>query len=368
MSQARIPGLFWVVFVAASAVTVGSARYTLAHPEEDDFASFHRSGRALMDGNLAGLYHRELDAPGDEPFVRPPAYALLFLPLSRLSLPSAFWGWISFQLLILGCCLFWAQHWIGWQAAALSWFFAPMLLGITHGQDCALILGALVAAYVLHEQDRPILAGIALAAGFVKFHLFLLWPAALIVQRRWRMLAGLAVAGAAGAAASIALVGVQGMEDYGKLLVSGRLSAATPDLRQQYGVAGLWANLHWAPGASLYALIAGIAGLSLYAIGRGGLRALFVVAPISSLAIAPHALYYDPAILLLSLWLALPQPSRSRYLLLGSALIVTLVLSAEAMPPPFPSFGSAGLLVFTVLAGFGALRGHFPDLSKASGV
>lgn len=368
MSQARIPGLFWVVFVAASAVTVGSARYALLHPEENDFASFHRSGRALLDGNLAGLYHRELDAPGDEPFVRPPAYALLFLPLSRLSLPSAFWGWISFQLLILGCCLFWAQHWIGWQAAALSWFFAPMLLGITHGQDCALILGALLAAYVLLEQDRPFLAGIALAAGFVKFHLFLLWPAALIVQRRWRMLAGLAVAAAVGVASSTALVGVQGMEDYGKLLVSGRLSVATPDLRQQYGVAGLWANLHLAPGATLYLVIACVAGLSLYAVGSRGLRALFVVTPFGSLAVAPHALYYDPAILLLSLWLTLTPPSHSRYLWLASALLVTLVLSAEAMPPPFPSFGSAGLLVLTVLAGLGSLRRYFPDLSKPSGV
>ncbi|MBZ5580240.1 MAG: DUF2029 domain-containing protein [Acidobacteriia bacterium] len=343
-------------FTAAALVTTVAARYCFVHPEQNDFASFYSGGHALRVSGLAELYREQLNSPLEQPFVRPPAYALLILPFTYLSFPVAFWLWVGVQLLVFGGCLWWAQDWIGW-AAALSCFFPPMLLGISHAQDSAVMLAAVVAAFAFSRSERPVLAGLALGLGVVKFHLFLLWPAALIVQRRWKMLAGLIATAMAAVVISISLVGVGGLASYGRLLAGGRLSPATPEPLYQYGISGLWANLHIGVGPIMYVVAGGVAGLSLFAVRQRGLHELFVVVPAASLAIAPHVLYYDPSLLLLSLWIGLSLWSPSRFRLFASALAAATVFSAVAMPKPIPLLGSAGLLTALMLACMASMRG-----------
>ncbi len=53
------------------------------------------------------------------------------------------------------------------------------------GRACP--VGVVVASYALAEKGRPV-AGAVLSLGLIKFHLFVLWPVLLAVQKKWRML------------------------------------------------------------------------------------------------------------------------------------------------------------------------------------
>ena len=70
------------------------------------------------------------------------------------------------------------------------------------------MLALFILAFELAERSRWFAAGATLALMLMKFHLILLWPVALLVQRRWRMLAGFCATAAALVAICMALGGI----------------------------------------------------------------------------------------------------------------------------------------------------------------
>jgi hypothetical protein len=249
--------------------------------------------------------------------------------------------WIALQSGIFLYCLYKGQC----RAACL---FPPVILGICHGQDCAFFLGILVLSYVLLRDGRNFAGGSILGLGLLKFHLFLLWPVALAIERRWRALAGFCLAGAVLAALSLLVAGVQGTKDYCALLLSPALANSTPGLAREVGIEGLLANLGLSSSLQL-PLCFVLAAIVLYAVRKATLDRLFMLLPAVSLAIAPHALYYDPTLLLLPFWLGLSSGLNRWFLYVLASPSVFL---APAFSAPWSALSAVALLafIFTALA------------------
>jgi hypothetical protein len=280
------------------------------------------------------------------PFVRPPAYAILMSPLALIPFGAAFAVWICAQWAVfLGC---WAWAWKKFGPEALIWaalyFACP--LGIAHGQDCALYLAILCGAFALGEKNRQFLAGLLLGLGLVKFHLFLVWPLLLLIQRRWRFLAGFTLCGTVQAVVSIAVLGWSGMKAYADFILHLN-SYYAPERNINLNTIFLDLRIPSAPWVLLAS--AAIVALILWCSWKPQpLWVTFALAIGGSLLIGPHAYGYDGAMLLLPFWCVIFR-SQFRIAKLTAATICTpITVAASFSGPPFACWMALLLLIFVV--------------------
>jgi hypothetical protein len=188
---------FWTLL---GSVLVPGARF-------HDFLNLYAGASLARDGVFAAMHSPEVQIQREReyapqlpelvPFVRPPFYAALLAPLAWLPFGAAFWMWLAVQTIVLAGIWAWAFRRWGADALIFGSMYLPTALGIAHGQDCVLILLIVLGVYALARREQYFLSGAVLGLGLIKFHLFMLWPLALLVQKRWRMLAGACVAAAA---------------------------------------------------------------------------------------------------------------------------------------------------------------------------
>jgi alpha-1,2-mannosyltransferase len=200
---------FWILL---GSMVVASARL-------HDFLSFYTGASLARDGVFHGMYMPEVQLqhqreyaqlPELVPYIRPPFYALMLSPLAWLPFGPAFWVWLAAQAAALAGTWAWAFRRWGADALIFGSMYLPTALGIAHGQDCVLILLLVLGVYALAHREQHFLSGLMLGAGLIKFHLFLLWPVMLLIQRRWRMLAGACAAVTAELLISLLLPGPAG--------------------------------------------------------------------------------------------------------------------------------------------------------------
>lgn len=209
-----------------------------------DFRAMYTGARMALGGVREGFYSLEEQFAWQQrefpelthfsrlmPFPYPPFVAALLAPLGYLSPPGAFAVWAGANLLLVGAslCLALASLPRGnpparVAALALTLGFAPVWVVVFQGQLTGLKLLALWGAWHLLRRGREVPAGAALALLAVKPQFLLLPGAYLLLTRRWRALAGLALAGAVLVGVSYAMVGPAGLAGYARLL------AAAPDL------------------------------------------------------------------------------------------------------------------------------------------
>ncbi len=280
------------------------------------------------------------------PFVRPPMNAFILAPLALIPFPAAFWFWISAQSAVLMGCWAWAWKRFGPEAAVWGALLSVGPLGVATGQDCALFLALLIGAFVLGEKKRRFLCGLVLGLGLMKFHLFLLWPLVLLVQRRWRILAGFVICGFVQVLLSVALIGWGGLLGYARFI---------QHLDQYYSparyidITAILFNTRMLSGPLLIALTTLAVGLVLWCARRTGpLWMTFALATAGSLLISPYAYGYDGTMLLLPAWCVIFL-SNFRIARLAAATICTpIVTIASICGPPLAGFMALALLVFVV--------------------
>jgi hypothetical protein len=143
----------------------------------------------------------------------------------------------------------------------------------------------------------------------IKFHLFLLWPLALLMQKRWRMLAGACLAAVVEVSISLALAGPEGMAKYFRLLRMSDLRHLNPSPELMINVRGLALNLGMDSGLENVAvtglLTAVVVILTAVACWRAPLWRCIAAASAGSLLVVPHVYGYDAGLLLAGLWLAI---------------------------------------------------------------
>jgi len=343
---------FCILWIALGSRIVPVAR-------RHDFLNLYTGASMALRGDFAHLHspvaqfeqERRLvpDLPVLVPFVRPPLYALLLAPLALLPYGVAFWVWLTFQSLLLFGCWAWAFFRWGPDALIFGALFLPTALGIASGQDCVVLLVLVIATYSLSEKGHPLGSGLALGLGLIKFHLFLLWPVALIVQKRWRMLLGSCIALTAELAVSLCLSGPTGLRTYFDLLRNKNIERLSPSPELMINVHSLVLNLGISSLVVRACFIALVAVLVIAASRHAPLWRWIAAASLGSLLIPPHVYGYDAALLLLPLWLAI-FCSADRWTRTIAALVATpLPYLANLAGGPWAAAAPLSLLVFLAI-------------------
>jgi hypothetical protein len=331
-----------------------------------DFLCFYSGAYMTSHGRVADLYdpavqfavQRKLVPSTVEvvPFVRPPFYALLLAPLGWLPFRAAFVCWMLLQIGVFVACLTWAWQRFGTPALVFGCMSMPVALGIANGQDGVLFLAILIASYRLAERGMELIGGVVLGLLLVKFHLAPLWPIALILQRRWKMLGGFVATGAVAAGLSLAMIGVDGVRAYAALLRNRDLAYLMPSPELMISFQGLAANFGITSMLANAALVTAILALFLAALWHAPLWRTYAATTAASLLLVPHVYEYDAAMLLLGLWLAMfcsgLQPTRIVALWLCTPLPFTFTLAGK----PWAALSSLSLLALVAALAAEALR------------
>src|SRR5258706_12260323 len=228
------------------------------------------------------------------PFVRPGFYAALLSPLALLPYDTAFSAWIAAQVLLLLFCWIWGWRRFGPDALVFAALSLPAPLGIASGQDCVVLLALFIAAYELAERKQPLASGAALAIMLLQFHLILLWPVALLIQRRWRMLIGFCIMALAEAVVCVMLGGLHVIRSYADLLRDKSLDRLSPSPELMISYQGLAANLGIRSPAVILGIIAAVILIFLWAVRQAPLWKTFALTAVASLCVAPHVYWFDP--------------------------------------------------------------------------
>ncbi len=327
--------VFWIVL---GSLVVPSAR-------QHDFLNLYTGATLARDGIFGGMHVPEVQllreqeyAPKiDElvPFVRPPFYAILLIPLAWLPFGAAFWAWIATQTGALMGIWAWAFRRWGADALIFGSMYLPTALGIAHGQDCVLVLAIVWGVFLTSERERHFASGLILGAGLIKFHLFLLWPIVLVIQKRWRMLGGACVAVAAESLVWLILAGPDGIQRYFGLLRMSDLRHLSPSPELMIDVSGVLANfgIHSLPAQAALSVLAIL--MTVLACWRAPLWRMIAAAGSGSLLVAPHVYGYDAALLLIGLWLAIFESGSGRATRVTALIVlmpVPMLLSLAGSP------------------------------------
>jgi len=311
-----------------------------------DFRHMHDPARQLE-------IEREFvpDLPALVPFVRPAVYAKVLEPLAAMPLQRAFWVWVAIQIVILGLCWTWAARRFGPSGLVWSALFLPTAYGIANGQDCAMMLAMMIVAYELAEREHPGASGFAIGLTLIKFHLLLLFPLAMLLSRRWRMLAGYSAAAIFVIASSLALGGWGGLVEYAGLLQRKDIERLSPSPEMMSNIHAIVWNFGTETQGVTIALAGVAAAIALAAAWKAPLWRWFAAATAGSLLAAPHVYGYDAAVLLAPILFAIHRAESKMLRAAAMALALPCVFWLPAAGRPWAMGPGVAILVFLIAVG-----------------
>jgi alpha-1,2-mannosyltransferase len=355
----RIPLQAWAAILGFCLLWIAFGSIIVPGARRHDFLNLYTGASLALDGNFAHLHSPDVqlsrerqyvpDLPALVPFVRPPFYALLLAPLALLPFGVAFWVWLALQSALLFGCWAWAFSRWGPDALIFGALYLPSALGIASGQDCVLILAIVIATYSLAEKGNHFASGAALGLGLIKFHLFLLWPLALLVQKRWRMMWGACAAVAAELLVSLWLSGSNGLLEYVALLRKKDIERLNPSPELMINVQGLALNFGTESLVFRGLLVGVVVLLVAFACWRAPLWQWIAAASAGSLLVPPHVYGYDAGLLLLSIWLAI-FVSGDKWIGMAATLVCTPIPFLMTLAGiPWAAATPLALLLFLVI-------------------
>jgi hypothetical protein len=156
-------------------------------------------------------------------------------------------------------------------------------------------------SWILFERGFGFLAGLLLGLCAMKPQLVFMVPLALLIQQRWRMLAGFAFGGVAMVGGSMLLGGWQTLPRYAAFL--GRLSGALvlrPERAMNVDAILLSTGL---PLPLRSVLMAAVLVAAVLACWRSNWSTGLMAAMVASFLVGPHTLTYDTTALMVGAWL-----------------------------------------------------------------
>ncbi|MGC8884064.1 MAG: glycosyltransferase family 87 protein [Bryobacteraceae bacterium] len=167
----------------------------------NDFAAIYLGARLAATGDLYDAAKQYVGQKAQfgyympaVTFIRLPFYSLLLKPLAWLDYRTA---WRVFLLLNVLCAAWFFRRFLWGDPAAflLGASFLPAYAALANGQDVWLVAALWSAAMVLESRGRDFAAGAVISLCAIKPHLFVFVPLVLVLQRRWRLVAGAAAGG-----------------------------------------------------------------------------------------------------------------------------------------------------------------------------
>jgi hypothetical protein len=352
------------------AALYGAAGLQLAETAKThDFLNLYAGARLALEGRWQELHdpvaqleveRRYRDVHPLRPFVRPPFYAALLAPVAALPFELAFRVWTATWWMILAVCCWWAAQAFHSDALVLGALFLPAALGIAHGQDCVFMLAVMAASYSFAERDKPLAAGAIAGLLVVKFHLGVLFPVLLIVQRRWRMLGGFCAVASLCAMFSVALAGRDGVLAYVRLLTRNDIPLLSPGRQLMVNGAGLLMNIGVTSKAAELAVAIFGATLAVIA-ARGPAWRLYPAAAAGALIAMPHTYAYDAAFLLPGLWAVVYRSQSRAAKAVAVALCTPIPYGLNLADAPWPAITPVLLLLLLGFLAAEPLLGSLPS-------
>lgn len=238
----------WVVLFAIAVVIFAAVLWaSRSRPEKTDFSVTYIGAKIVHDGNASKLYDlaeqkniRTVLLHDSSPliFEHPPFEALLLSPLAALPYRTAYltWGFIN-GLIWLGLPYLVRPYApvpkdpLGYR---LLWLlFAPLGIALYQGQSSLVVLLLYALTFVSLKNNQDFKAGGYLGLGLFKFQFVIPLAAILVLQRKWKFVAGFLSAAALLGVLSLIAVGWQGLGSYIHLLTA---IAGNPD-KVSYGAA-----------------------------------------------------------------------------------------------------------------------------------
>lgn len=289
-----------------------------------DFPQFYGAGQIVADGDGRLLYDLDRQVEAQAPFLEegtgilfayPAAFSLPYVPLSLLDFRLAY---LLHTLVMIGLMaaafrvardlvpvLADPRHRLAAFAFALT--FPPMFIGVTLGQNTALTLLAGVTIWWALDRHRDVVAGAATGLMFVKPQYAVVVLGLLIVARRWTAVAAAAVGVAVFWVLSALVAGRGWTAEWVDLVGSLSGTDGGSNLHNEVSWLGL-AEVVFGSGSTVALALAVVAsaatvGVLLWRLyERPVLDAMTVaLVPPAVLLVAPHALYYDTGLLLVTL-------------------------------------------------------------------
>jgi len=310
-----VPPHLWIVVVIMAVFWFALGSRIVPQAKQHDFLNLYAGGTLAARGQLRQIYQPEVQLATERrlvpglpelvPFVRPPFYALVLGALAEIPYARAFAVWLGLQIAVYVGVLAWAKSRWGPEALLFGAMFLPAALGIASGQDCVFMLAIIAGVIALEGRGKEAGAGAVLALGLIKFHLFVAWPVILLVQKRWRMLAGAAAMTAGEILLSWLLVGSAGLADYVSLLGNQGIRRLSPSRELMINVQALTLNLGQDHAYLRLLLVLSVMSLAVAVSLRAPFRGAVVAATTASILVSPHVYGYDAALLLPSFCLVL---------------------------------------------------------------
>lgn len=299
-----------------------------------DFAGLYQAGRALIHQRFRNEINRFPFLNGSEyqamvsadPYpadtMHPPFEMIIFASLALLKYRVAYLVWYGCNLIMLFSVpiLLWnyaprLHHLYLYLVILIATFF-PALLAAVQGQDSILLLLLLVVSLKALKEEKDFLAGFALSMGMFKFVLVLPIALFMVIERRWRTLAGFATGCATLLFVSLALVGKAGILAYSMVLIG--YGKAAPE---QAGTESVMPNLRgfvhvlgtgivpekWLMAATLIVSLALLIFIDARSKHRGDLSLRFSTQVILATLVSYHLYPHDATILILPLIILLNQ-------------------------------------------------------------
>lgn len=363
-----------------------------------DFSSLYTAGQCLHRGLASHLYdlatqkrlQREFVSPakieqGPLPYNHPPFEAPLFVPLAFLPYVTAYLAWNAISLLLLLGFVLLMRPYLPrlreWSEtlpflAALAFF--PVFLCLFEGQDSLLLLFLFALVYVFMKGGKEFLAGICLGLTLFRFQLALPVVAVVLLLRRWRLLAGFALAALAMAGISLAVVGWGALWNYPYQLWELSRTQVNGTMNPTY-MPNLRGLVYVLAGDRFFArLLTAIVSLVLVGFAawkwRADPRELhfdmgFALTIAVSVMVSYHLNGYDMSLLLIPLLLAgewVMQRARTDRLPSGLLLVASASLFLSPIWLPY-SYGALFWTVLIVGLDLAAGRGEVRELELAGG-
>ena len=183
--------------------------------QSSNFTFFWLAGRMVMEGEnpydetqyLAGHETYGIKWQPNKIFPYPLPLAIFCIPLGLLSLPAAYITWQVITLASVAITIFVLLN--HWQDAAHTrllvpifaalFFFGPLYLTLHTGSIGAFAMLAIVAAILLLEKEKSLLAGIVLSLTMLKppqgLTILLLAGIWFLARRDWKAIYGVAIGG-----------------------------------------------------------------------------------------------------------------------------------------------------------------------------
>jgi hypothetical protein len=312
------------------AVALGGALAPHIHRaqiENSDFVNFYVGASIVHRGDGAKLYQQDtqravlrsvLQRDSIQYFLHPPFEAAALAPLASLSFERAFVVWTAINVAVLAllplvlmpCIPLVARRpYVG----LIGFFFLPVLVALTLGQDSILLLFIISLAYLLMDKKMDLAAGLVLALASIKFQYLIVLIPLLLMSRKWRLVAGIGLGCASLAAVSTYVISWRGFENYFGFVraIDTLAGPGAPNPALMVNVRGFLAGTGWAMhsltlnavGVGVLLGLAAICALSAPVSRKNGL--VFAVSIAVALTAAPYAHFPDATLLWLPVLLAL---------------------------------------------------------------